>query len=1513
VTADPDEASAHNDRGRRLADEELFDQAIQEYRQADKLWQKAASKDRKRALCNWADALREQEHHEQAAEKCREAIELDREFPEAYNSLGQVRAAQECFDGAIEQYHQADKLWQKAASKDRKRALCNWADALREQGHHEQAAEKCREAIELDREFPDAYNSLGLVRAAQERFDEAIEQYRQADKLWQKAASKNRKRALSNWAGALLLQGHHEEAADKCLEAIGIDREFAYAYNSLGQVRAAQERFDEAIEQYCQADELCQKKGSKNRKHALRGWADALRAQEHYAQAAKKCQEAIELDRLDPWGHVSLGQVRTAQERFDEAIEQYRQADELWEKKGSKNRKYALSNWADALLLQGHHEEAADKCLEAIGIDREFAYAYHTLGRVRAAQERFDEAIEQYCQADELCQKKGSKNRKHALRGWADALREQEHYEEAAEKCQEDIELDRLDPRGHMSFGLVRKAQKRFDEAIEQYRQADELWEKKGSRNRKYALLLWADALREQEDYEEAAEKCQDAISIDPHYLSGYILFGDIRAAQERFDEAIEQYRHADKLRQEKESKASKNVLRGWLSRWADVLRKQEHYEQATEKCQEAIELDREFPDAYIALGHVRAEQDRFNEAIEQYRQADELLRKKGSKDRKYALRDWAGALHLQGHYDEAAEKCQEAIGIDREFPDAYRNLGQVRAAQKRFDETSYGRTRGPTIANTHCATGQTRCTCKGTTTRLPRSARRPSASIGNSPTSTSALATCARSRTALTKRSSNTAKRTSCCGRRVPRTVSTLCATGRNTCASRSTTSRPPRSARRLSNSIGNSLTPTSVSGRVRTNQERFDEAIEQYRRADELLQKKGSKDRKHALRDWADALCLQGHYEEAADKCLEAIGIDREFPDAYRALGDVRVAQERFDEAIEQYRQYGKLPQEGGKNRKNSLLYWAIALREQKHYEEAAKMCLEAIEVDRLYPWSFMLFGGIRAAQERFHEAIEQYRQADALFQKKESKGRKYALWYWGSALRQQEKFEDANTKFDCARQIFKDDKQAVYLYGNSLIDLGQCQDAIAQFDKASMLDQDDPEPRHNKANLLFSLGQYEQAWTEMGTARQCYERLLGGQLRSAEQLRKAINFADILGIFESYEDADKLYKRVLERQEGNANAWVGRAILNQQWANSDVKKPPEILARLSYLARRARESLKRQLGKGADFQTYLNFADFYIAFDDWTEAREQLDLAELICGGSRLKRAQVTERRGLVCYRVEDHAEAVKYLKRALLAKPENWTLRCYLGNALLRLKQFETARDQFARVLTFAPRNIDALRGAAQVAIELAEDGDPDQYETAARYLTDALTYGENKESGSKHLSKSELADIYYARGYVRTKSYEADASGTTSIALKAALGDFLECKKMDPNYSKARVSIEKINKGLRQLRVESLVNVWGPVCIFCSSVIVFLMAQVFFISAWWSKAYSVKDELMVYISLTFPSLAFMVAGVYLPQLLKLKLPGIELEKASVAGVSAPSIEISRPMTLIRVSGRADFRI
>src|SRR5205807_9456768 len=105
-----------------------------------------------------------------------------------------------------------------------------------------------------------------------------------------------------------------------------------------------------------------------------------------------------------------------------EAIEKYRKADQLWERAGSKDRKFALSNWAHVLRLQDRCDEAAGKYQEAIGIDPEYPAVYNNFGNALLDQERFDEAIEKYRKADHLWQKTGSKDRKFALWNWGSAL-----------------------------------------------------------------------------------------------------------------------------------------------------------------------------------------------------------------------------------------------------------------------------------------------------------------------------------------------------------------------------------------------------------------------------------------------------------------------------------------------------------------------------------------------------------------------------------------------------------------------------------------------------------------------------------------------------------------------------------------------------------------------------------------------------------------------------------------------------------------------------------------------------------------------------------------------------------------------------------------------------------------------------------------------------------------------------------------------------------------------------------
>ena len=84
--------------------------------------------------------------------------------------------------------------------------------------------------------------------------------------------------------------------------------------------------------------------------------------------------------------------------------------------------------------------------------------------------------------------------------------------------------------------------------------------------------------------------------------------------------------------------------------------------------------------------------------------------------------------------------------------------------------------------------------------------------------------------------------------------------------------------------------------------------------------------------------------------------------------------------------------------------------------------------------------------------------------------------------------------------------------------------------------------------------------------------------------------------------------------------------------------------------------------------------------------------------------------------------------------------------------------------------------------------------------------------------------------------------------------------------------------------------------FGPIVIFCLSAVVLVIVQLVFICTG-------KLDSLHYISLTAASLVFMVAAICLPQLNKLKLAGVELEKASIGQVSAPLIGISRSKSLI----------
>ena len=173
---------------------------------------------------------------------------------------------------------------------------------------------------------------------------------------------------------------------------------------------------------------------------------------------------------------------------------------------------------------------------------------------------------------------------------------------------------------------------------------------------------------------------------------------------------------------------------------------------------------------------------------------------------------------------------------------------------------------------------------------------------------------------------------------------------------------------------------------------------------------------------------------------------------------------------------------------------------------------------------------------------------------------------------------------------------------------------------------------------------------------------------------------NFADLLReVFTEYAKSEEYYQRVIRRRGDNAGAWMGLAILNQQWAELE-DAPSEITSWLTYAIHRAKELLRSQFGKGEQLQTLLSLADLQIEIRDWPEARQSLALAASVCGESRLKRADIDSPDwGVVCHWSEEHTPAVKHLRQALIVNPgSNFTQEFGNGPAAIEAIQSRPGR-------------------------------------------------------------------------------------------------------------------------------------------------------------------------------------------------------------------------------------------
>jgi tetratricopeptide (TPR) repeat protein len=152
-----------------------------------------------------------------------------------------------------------------------------------------------------------------------------------------------------------------------------------------------------------------------------------------------------------------------------------------------------------------------------------------------------------------------------------------------------------------------------------------------------------------------------------------FSIIGDLLVSAEHYKDALDCYQKAVELDQGKAS-----TFAGLGAALANL----NCYEEALESCQKAIDLDPEYVNAWVNRGKALLHLKRYEEALESLLKALDLAPK--SVD---AWVNRGAALRTLERYEEALESFQKALDLDTESVDAWVNRGNTLYNLERYEE----------------------------------------------------------------------------------------------------------------------------------------------------------------------------------------------------------------------------------------------------------------------------------------------------------------------------------------------------------------------------------------------------------------------------------------------------------------------------------------------------------------------------------------------------------------------------------------------------------------------------------------------------------------------------------------------------------------------------------------------------------------------------------------------------------------------------------------------------------
>lgn len=423
----------------------------------------------------------------------------------------------------------------------------------------------------------------------------------------------------------------------------------------------------------------------------------------------------------------------------------------------------------------------------------------------------------------------------------------------------------------------------------------------------------------------------------------------------------------------------------------------------------------------------------------------------------------------------------------------------------------------------------------------------------------------------------------------------------------------------------------------------------------------------------------------------------------------------------------------------------------------------------------------------------------------------------------------------------------------------------------------------PPFNRARMYWSVGRYSDARTEI-VALQEVLKARTDPLKKPDTMGSLTGVPEVLAtmLVDGLDDAKALLADVdayvpatSEYETAERHLLRGRILL------AKAERATEQESRLKFRSEafsecRAAAFLVRRVfeeeGRTPNEPELQILIRAYLLCESYAEAKKHLgDAAKL---PSRCSSTEVAV--GLLYMQSKNLVAAIRAFDAAVVRDATSLDNRVLLAEALLRAGDLERAETEVRDVLKLAPRNVDARIQLGRLQIELGDKGDVDGYEEAVRELTRALEVA-GMPAGSRELMPRERAMVFYLRGFARTRQYDEQKVMKDPSLLIRAREDFVKCMAEDPDNHRAGAALRRIDDRLKP-RIGGWISdrVAGVSCAALS------------LGVFTTAAYRFADGLLeagYAFLLIFGSLFFFIVSFYLPQLLKLKVGSVELEKAT----------------------------